>query len=296
MGCGSSVKAVDYRIHSSCIMASMDLPSFARKSISHLNFRKLLVVLISVIILGVWLVATPEGLLGKADAIGYAVCHRIDARSFHLGVRTLPLCSRCSGTYLGVVLTLSFFMVFKRRASVFPPKRILFILGIFCVMYAVDGLNSYLSLIPNAPHLYEPSNLLRLTTGMFFGISLASIVYPGFNQSIWFKPSEKPSLQSMKELGSLVLLAGFLIIAVFIENPLILYPAALISTAGVLILLTMVYTMVVLIITRKEAMATSWQELIFPALGGLTLAILQIGLIDLGRYLLMGTWEGFNFL
>jgi uncharacterized membrane protein len=277
-------------------MASMDFQSAARKSISHLHFRKLLIVLISIIILGIWLAATPDGLLGKADAIGYAVCHRIDARSFHLGERTLPLCSRCSGTYLGVVLTLSFFRVFKRKASLFPPKRILFILGLFCVIYAVDGVNSYLHLIPNAPHLYEPNNMLRLTTGMFFGISLASIVYPGFNQSIWFKPDVKPSLQSMKELGILVILAGLMIVLVLIENPLFLYPAALISSAGVLILLTMVYTMVVLIITHKEAAATSWQDLIFPTIGGLTLAILQIGVIDLGRYLLMGTWEGFNFL
>jgi hypothetical protein len=61
-------------------------------------------------------------------------------------------------------------------------------------------------------------------------------------------------------------------------------------------LLTMVYTMVILIITRKEALAVSWKDLVFPAIGGITLAILQIGLIDLGRYFLMGTWEGFNFL
>ena len=45
---------------------------------------KILLVLAAVIIVTVWLAKTPDGLLGKADAIGYAVCHRIDARSFHL--------------------------------------------------------------------------------------------------------------------------------------------------------------------------------------------------------------------
>src|SRR4030067_1749695 len=143
-----------------------------------------------------WLFNTPPGLLGKADAIGYAVCHRIDARSFHLGDRTLPLCSRCSGTYLGVILALSYFTLFKRRASHFPPRRLMLMLGLFFIVYAMDGLNSYLSLIPKSPHLYEPNNLLRITTAMFFGISLASIVYPGFNQSLWQKPENKPSLQS----------------------------------------------------------------------------------------------------
>ncbi len=296
MGCESSVKAAGYLTYSSCIMARMGIQPVTQRATRRIKLPRLLVGTLAIVLIGFWLVATPDGLLGKADAIGYAVCHRIDVRSFHLGDRTLPLCSRCSGTYLGVVLTLSYFMIFKRGASIFPPKRLLMVLGLFFVMYAVDGLNSYLSLLPNLPHLYEPSNFLRLTTGMFFGISLASIVYPGFNQSVWLQPSEKPALHSMKELGSLVILGGLIIFAVFIENPLILYPAALISTAGVLILLTMVYTMVILIITRKEALLASWQDLILPAFGGLALAILQIGLIDLGRYLLMGTWEGFNFL
>jgi len=296
MGSGSSVKAGGFPSYSSCIMAPMNFRSADRKSTHRFKYSRWLVGLLAFVVLSFWLVATPDGLLGKADAIGYAICHRIDARSFHLGERTLPLCSRCSGTYLGVVLTLGFFMIFKNKASLFPPKRLMIILGLFFVLYAVDGINSYLSLIPNAPHFYEPSNLLRLTTGMFFGISLASIVYPGFNQSVWLQPSMRPSLESAKELGFLIFSAGLLILAVIIENPLILYPVALISTAGVLILLTMVYTMVILIITRKEALATSWGDLILPAIGGLTLAILQIGLIDLGRYLLMGTWEGFNFL
>lgn len=295
MGCKSSVKAEGYLPSSSCIMAAMAFPSKTLKTISRLRLPRSLVIFFAVVVLGVWLVATPEGLLGKADAVGYAVCHRIDARSFHLGDRTLPLCSRCSGTYLGVVLALSYFSLFKRRTSHFPTKNLMVMLGLFFTVYAFDGLNSYLSLIPKAPHLYEPNNILRLTTGMFFGISLASIVYPGFNQSIWLQTRSEPSLGSAKELGLLVFLGVILILAVVSENPLILYPLALISSGGVLILLTMVYTMVILIIIRREGAAISWSELILPAIGGITLAIAQIGLIDLGRYLIMGTWEGFNF-
>jgi len=166
---------------------------------------------------------------------------------------------------------------------------------LFAFTYAFDGINSYLTMIPNAPHLYEPNNYLRLSTGMFFGISLASMVYPGFNQSLWFQHRAEPSLRDYKELALLVLLGGGTILAVSSENPFILYPVAIISSVGVLILLTMVYTMVILIVTKKEGVAETWRDLIFPYIGGLTLAILQIGLIDLGRYLIMGTWEGFNF-
>jgi hypothetical protein len=37
-----------------------------------------------------------------------------------------------------------------------------------------------------------------------------------------------------------------------------------------------------------------WSDLFTPALGGFGLAILQIALLDLGRYWLTGTWGGFH--
>jgi uncharacterized membrane protein len=261
-----------------------------------IRISRLILLIISGLVIGMWLIATPDGLLGKADAIGYSVCHRIDVRSFHLGIRTLPMCARCSGTYLGVVLTLSYFISVNGRAALYPRKPQLIALAFFVFIYAFDGINSYLTLIPNAPHLYEPHNYLRLATGMFFGISLVSIVYPAFNQSTWKNHRAEPVLESFRSLAILSFLGTCLILAVISENPIILYPLAIISSFGVLILLTLVYTMVVLIITKKESLAENWRELIFPFLGGLTLAIAQVGLINLVRYLFMGTWEGFNFL
>ena len=46
--------------------------------------KTLVLVTVGLLFIG-WLANTPAGLLGKADAIGYAVCHRIDVRSFLLG-------------------------------------------------------------------------------------------------------------------------------------------------------------------------------------------------------------------
>jgi uncharacterized membrane protein len=277
-------------------MAFMRLPLVFREiRIKKLALR-LAVFLLAGIVLSIWLYATPKGLLGKSDAIGYAVCHRIDLRSYHLGDRTLPMCSRCTGTFLGVVVALSYFALFKRRASQFPSKVMMIFLALFGFGYAIDGLNSYLHLIPTAPHVYTPNNTLRLTTGVFFGIALASIVFPGINQSLWVFPDPKPGLESFKDLGLISFMGIIVILAVWSENPLLLYPLAIISTGGVLILLTLVYTMVILILLRRENYAASWCDLTYPLVGGFTLAIAQIGLIDLGRYLLMGTWEGFNFL
>lgn len=84
------------------------------------------IVLIPVIlIIFVWLLNTPAGLMGKADAIGYAVCHRIDLRSFHLGERQMPLCARCSGMYLGAMLGLACQAIISPRRMGSPPKKVI---------------------------------------------------------------------------------------------------------------------------------------------------------------------------
>jgi uncharacterized membrane protein len=277
-------------------MANMPAPTVTSRSIWKIKPPRIGILLCSGLIIGLWLFATPEGILGKADAVGYAVCHRIDVRSFHLGVRALPMCARCSGTFLSVMLGLIYFGILKKKAAQFPRKGILIILGLLTGIYLLDGVNSYFTLIPGVPHLYEPHNYLRLSTGMVFGIALISIVYPAFNQSLWKDPLALPSVSNFRELVLLILMGGVVVLAVISENPLILYPLALLSTFGVLILLTMVYTMIILIITKRESAASSWRELTFTLLGGFSLAILQIGLINLVRYLFMGTWEGFNFL
>ena len=68
------------------------------------------------VILGI-LLAPPHGLLDKADHAAFAVCHRISERSFTFAGRPLPLCARCSGTYLGALAGL---IVLARAAGGAP--------------------------------------------------------------------------------------------------------------------------------------------------------------------------------
>jgi uncharacterized membrane protein len=244
---------------------------------------------------GAWLLYTPAGLLGKADAIAYAVCHRIDLRSFHLGDRPLPLCARCTGMYLGAVLGMVYLAVRGRgRAGRFPPVPVLAVLGLFGTAFAVDGLNSTLNFIPNAPYLYEPNNTVRLVTGTLLGLTLAALVYPGFNQNAWRHWRRQASIPSLLEVIPLLALGGLIVAAVLSENDLILYPLALVSAAGVLALLTAVYTTMVLLVIRRENQADGWLDLALPLLLGVTLALVQVGAIDVVRYLATGTWAGFS--
>lgn len=241
-----------------------------------------------------WLLNTPPGLLGKADAIGYAVCHRIDARSFHLGERQLPLCVRCTGMYLGAVLGLFFHAQAGRRLGGNAPRRVWLALGALALAFAVDGTNSYLHFFPGFGGLYEPQNWLRLATGMGMGIAISAALYPAFVQTVWADWQPKPAIPNLRTLGLLVLLAAGLAVLASLENPLILYPLAIISAAGVLVVLSMVYSMAWLIVLRRESLFVTWRQLVIPIMAGFGMALLQIAILDLGRYWLTGTWDGFH--
>ena len=241
-----------------------------------------------------WLFNTPPGLLGKADAIGYAVCHRIDLRSFHLGDRTLPLCARCTGMHLGALLGLVYQSAISRRRAGIPPGRVLVVLVVLAGAFFLDGSNSFLSLIPGAPTLYNPQNWLRLFTGTSMGIVIAALLYPAFNQTTWRDWQPQPALSGIRQLAGLVLLAAILDLIVLTQNPLILYPLALLSAIAVLVELTLVYAMVSMMIFRSENAYTSLAKMMLPLTAGFGLGLAQIALLDVVRYLLTGTWDGFH--
>ena len=241
-----------------------------------------------------WLLNTPPGILGKADAIGYAVCHRIDVRSFHMGITQLPLCARCTGMYLGAMLGLVYQSVIGKKRSGMPHRSVIVCLAIFLAAFGIDGVNSYLHFFPGAPSLYEPQNWLRLLTGMGMGLGIAAVIFPAFNQTVWSEWDPRPALSSLPVFGLLVVLALGLVGLVLTGNSLILYPLALISAAGVLVLLSLVYTMVWLLVLRYENRFQRISQLLLPLTGGFTFSLMQIAAFDFVRYLFTHTWDGFH--
>lgn len=247
----------------------------------------------ALLILVTWLLNTPPGLLGKMDAIGYAVCHRIDHRSFHIGDRAFPLCARCTGMYLGALLGLVGMLVMGRgRSASMPPRWLMAILVGFMGLMGIDGINSYSHFFPNLPHLYEPQNWLRLVTGMGTGLALATLILPVFNQTVWRDWEARPVLGRFRELAFLVGAAAVVVVLVLSDNVWVLYPLAVLSAVGVLALVVALNTTILLMATRREARALGWRSAWVPLAAGLVLAIAEIGAIDAVRYAIFGTWGG----
>jgi uncharacterized membrane protein len=261
---------------------------------ARLPWRVLLVMGVMVLMLA-WTLYTPDGFLGKADAVGYAVCHRIEHRSYHIGDYQLSMCARCSGQYLGAVLGVAFLATFRRFRAGWPPRYVIFFLLIWVSGYAIDGVNSFLHLIPGTDQfrLYEPSNTLRLITGIGVGLGISVLLVPAFNQTVWKRYDPRPILQGLRDFGILLVLAILLILLVITESPVILYPLSLISAGGVLILLTMVYSMIWVMIFRLENCFENFRNVIYLLLAGFAVALSQIFVLDFLRFVFSGTWGEF---
>jgi len=230
------------------------------------------------------LIAPPHDLLDKADRYAYAVCHRISSHSIFVDGRQLPLCARCSGTYLGALVGLAILLALGRgRANRFPPRRFLLVLGLFMAAWAADGVNSYLTFFPGLPHLYEPSNLLRLITGTLEGLVIAVLILPMFNLSVWAPGAALPVIYRWRDLGWLLAGAAAVIAAVGSEWPPLLYSLAIASGAMVVLLVSLLCSALVLILSRQDGRMHGWRQAIWPLAVGLALGLAGLAAIGLVR-------------
>ncbi len=253
-----------------------------------------LVLALTALILGLWWLGTP-GLPDKADAIGYAICHQISERAFHVDGHPLPLCARCTGIYLGVMIGFGVLLTGGRgRAALFAPRRVLLVMALFIVVLGLDGINSYLHLFPGYTGPYAPSNEMRLITGSLAGLVMITIMLPAFNGSAWAAPDNRRVLAGLGELGGLVLVIGLVDALVLLRNPLILTVAGYLSALGPVVVLVLVWAILFMALARRENSARALKELRLPLIAGLGLTFLMLGAITLIRFKLTGTWAGFD--
>jgi uncharacterized membrane protein len=241
-----------------------------------------------------WLLNTPPGLEGKADAVGYALCHQISSRSFQIDGEPLSLCARCTGMYVGIFVGLAYQLILGRRRSEWPGKIKLVLLGVLFFSFAVDGSNSAYKLYFGSGLLYEPNNTLRLITGTGMGLAMAALILPTFNQTVWKEYTPRPYLQTWPQFAGYVLAGAANVVLILTEMPVMLQAFTYIGVIGIVMILVMLYIMVLMIIFNRENRCTRWVDTLNWVMIGLILAVVHIGAIDIVRYFLTGTWDGFH--
>lgn len=259
----------------------------------------LLLIAVVLFLLGFYNASDPariahDPLLEAGDYAGYAICHRISDRSFTVAGRQFPLCARCTGTYLGVALAFAILALTGRsRRAGLPPLPVLLVLGLFIAGMGIDGINSYAHFFPDAPHLYEPRNWLRLLTGMGTGLAMGLVVAPALAQTLWHEPVWQPSVASLRELGGIVALALVTVALVLSNFPPLSYVLAIVSAAAVVLIIAVLNSMFLLILARRDGRARRWRQVAPFLVGGAVLAMVEIALISIGRWTLTGTMTGF---
>ena len=197
------------------------------------------------------------------------VCHQMAAHSFVVHGEALPLCARCLGTYVGALVGLLAWRLSGRsKGTALPPARVIVALAAFIGFWALDGFNSFLTLVPGAPVLYAPQSTLRLATGMLNGLALATLVHPLFNFVAWRQSDSRPATPALRSLA--VPLGVLAILAAGAQGgvPFALYGLVVLAVAGLLATLTLVNTTGVLVLLRREEQAERWHDLRFPLVLG----------------------------
>lgn len=201
-------------------------------------------------------------LLDRLRWLVSGICAQLPTHSFYPGNERLPLCARNTGIYLGFIVTLLTLCATGRgRAQRLPPLPIIIFLLLGVMAMAVDGFNSFL-LDLGLAHLYQPHNLLRLATGLATGLALAVLALPPLNYLFWREYNDKRSVSSW--LALLWLMPGLILsfFAVASQNALVLYPIALVSTAGLLVVISSVNLIVILALSKREQIFAYYHQLL----------------------------------
>ncbi|MEO7000987.1 MAG: DUF2085 domain-containing protein [Ktedonobacterales bacterium] len=201
-------------------------------------------------------------LIERLRALDGGICAQLPGHSFFPGGQQLPLCARNTGIYLGFASTFLVLLATRRiRSSQLPGLLVGVILGLAVLFMAVDGFNS-LFLDLRLPHLYEPHNLLRLASGLGTGTAMAAFVVPVTNGLLWRMDDERSSFGSVRQLAVMLPVLALAFLAVASQAPWLLYPIALLSSAGLLMALASVNLVFILGITNTIWRFQRWRQLL----------------------------------
>ncbi len=160
---------------------------------------------------------------------GYAVCHCLPSRTLTVGGHLLPVCSRCTGIYLGIAATYVF-LVLRRGFKVNALPRMGFSLAVAAMLLpmAVDGVSSYLG-------FRETTNILRFLTGLVAGAALPVFAFPLLSPELIVGGGKRGVVRPFGGPWDGVIWLGLLAAAgalVFAPWPWLYYPLAILTVAG----------------------------------------------------------------
>lgn len=202
-------------------------------------------------------------LLDRLRALDGGICAQLPTHSFYPGGQRLPLCARNTGIYLGYTIAFAALFLNRRgRATQFPRWPMALVMLLCIAALGIDGFNS-LFLDLRLPHLYQPHNLVRLTTGLLTGASMACFLVPVTNSVLWKQMGDQRSVDSWWQLVQLLPILALAFLAVGTQAAIFLYPVAILSSLGVMIALCLINLTIVVAVSGKACALHTYRQ-VFP--------------------------------
>ncbi len=169
--------------------------------------------------------------------LGGGLCHQRADRTFSIDILYMPVCSRDTGIYLGIFISLITIILLERRIKgEFPSLKIVLVtVGVFLIM-GLDVVLSFLGII-------ESNNIIRLLTGFFTGWFMVLLLLPLAN-NVMFKRFVHTNYLNKPVKFLIWLLCGTVMAATFIFT----YQYVLIFWSIVSILGVITFVMLILFI------------------------------------------------
>jgi len=108
-----------------------------------------------------------EEIIRLFNIIGSLVCHQKVERTLWVGGHYLPVCARCTGAYLGLLLGYVLIPFLRSGKARGPPD--LYVSLILTLPLWVDSIGQTLG-------FWSSTNDVRLITGLLFGVTLAPLL------------------------------------------------------------------------------------------------------------------------
>ncbi|MEA4815800.1 MAG: DUF2085 domain-containing protein [Lachnospiraceae bacterium] len=184
------------------------------------------------------------------DILGFfanTVCHRMDSRSVFIYGKKLPLCARCTGIYIGVLVGFLMLCALKRLDFKKPPELKTAVLSaVFLLPLMLDGAGSYFG-------FFGTANIIRIITGALCGVFFPAFFVLAINYTGNFENTSKPII-SFKEYIVMCLFSlslAFVVYFGFINY----YVAAVFSILGVAVFYILLFSMLLRLIFKKTGIS-----------------------------------------